>query len=106
MMKSLSFDRDSVLRRRAIAKSTGGVPLPHSFAGERHLENKSIDNADEQVAVRQMPHALHGTIGPMDTMDAARLVDSEKPSPVRCALAGPAIAAHVEQHHAWLAPMR
>src|SRR5262245_23099304 len=106
MMEGLRLDRDAVLWRSVIVISSGGVPLMHDCAVERHLQNKPIDNADEQIAVWKMPHALHRTIGPMDAMDVARLADSEKPSPVRWALAGPGIAAHVEQHHAWLAPMR
>src|SRR5258705_11680675 len=71
MMEGLSLNRDAILRRNAIAISSGGVPLAHDGAVERHLQDESVDNADEQVAVRQMPYALHRSVGLMNAMDVA-----------------------------------
>src|SRR5262249_35811380 len=106
MMEGLSLNSDAILRRSAITISPGGVPLAHDRAGKRHFQDQSVNDADEQIAVRQVPYALHRSVGLMNAMDLARLINSEKPSPVGQAFAGSCVAAHVEQNHAGLAVMR
>src|SRR5262249_14317307 len=105
VMEGLGRDWDAVCGRGAIAISSGGVPLVHDCAGERHLKDEPVDNADEQVGVWQVPYGLQGPIGLINATDAARLIDAEEPSTVRRSHAGSGVATHIEQHHARLAPM-
>ncbi len=58
-MEGLGLDRDAVLRRRAVAIAAGRVPLAQDAAVERHLEQKPVDDGDEEMAVGLEPHALH-----------------------------------------------